>query len=1082
MIRRILALACVLIAPALAFAQTSHGFANGQSAPDPRGLNLQREQVRAADASTANQSQELISVDRYITSVRFENDGTGERDLSVRMRVANPIGAQQLRSLSFSYDSATEKMALGYLRVRKPDGSVVNAPASAATDAPASNPSGTKNAAASSSEREFHVTLPALAVGDALEYEIVTRIVTPAARGQFWFQHNFLTGARASDERLEIDVPANRAVIVRSPHFPYKKVLAGGRTIYLWERTDAHSSIAAKTPAHEETPGAERSPDVQLTSFTSWAEVARWYASLERGHAEPDTAIRARTAELTRSATSDVGKIQALYDYISKSVRHLETSFGGDDYQPRSAGAIFASGYADSKDEQTLLAAMLEAAGFRANAVLIPYTRQLDSEVPSPAQFQHVLTVVPLANRFIWMDSSVGLAPFEMLPSPLRDKPALLVAPDGMGRIVKTPADPPFRSVQNVDLDASVSPLGKLTGRVHYSMLGDTELALRLAFQNTAQSQWNELGQTVLALDGIRGQVSSVKPDNLSDFEKPFAFDIQFTEGNFFDWSAKSTTTLIPMLAIGMPSVPQDRSQPIEIGSPLTVNVKLHLELPENFTSQPPVGTSISRDFADFKSEYTFSGRVFSADRSLSFKLHTLPATRLSDYESFSRAVTVDQNQALAIEYTGPGRPSLPASVTPAQMVGAGEASLNAGNAQSAILLFQRALQIDPAQKDAWNDLGLAYLRLKNYPEAILAFRKQLQVHPADERAGNYLGAALEGQQDYDGAIAAFRRQAEDHPLDAVAHAALGELLVDQHEYAAAIPELEKGGVLAPRNAEVQVALGRAYLNLDKIPEAANAFDHAARISPTPAVLNEIAYEFASRKIALDKAQRYAKAAVSATAEDLRGIDLAHVDADQIAAAARLGDYWDTLGWVYFQQGDAKKAELYVRAAWLLNFDGRAGDHLAQIYQKLGDKERAIHTCALALATSDALSDTRARLTLLLGGNSRIDDLVAQAKPELEKLRTIPAGKFDGHEGARADFLVLLSPGEKMPHVDGVRFASGDQSLGALAERLRSLDYGEIFPDASPVQIIRGGTLACSAKSAACEFFLASSAASGPGN
>lgn len=1071
MIRRIVPVACLFMMPVLA--QSSGAVPTAQRSPSPR------EQATATERPAAKQSPDPVSVDQYVTSMRFENDGTGERDLTVRMRIENIVGAQQLRALSFNYDSATEKMALDYLRVRKPDGAVVNALAGAASDTAADDPSDGKAVPTNSTERVFHVALPELAAGDILEYGIVTRIVAPAARGQFWFQHNFLAGARARDERLEINVPATRTVVVRSPHFAYKRVIAGGRAIYLWNRADEHSLLDETSPGSGAQPAEERAPDVQLTSFANWGEVARWYASLERGRTEPDAAIRAKTAELTETAASDMAKIQALYDYVSASVRHVPTSLGADGYQPRSASEIFSSGYADSKDEQALLAAMLEAAGFHADAALIPYTRTLDLEVPSPAQLQHVLTAVRLPDRTIWMDSSVGAAPFEMLPAPLRGKPALLVAPNGTGRIVRTPADPPFRSMQDVEIDARVSPLGILTGSVHYSLLGDTELALRLAFQNTAHSQWNELGQTVLALDGIRGAVSSVKLDNLGDFEKPFEFEINFTQANFLDWSARSSSTAMPLLAIGLPDPPQGEGQPLEIGSPLTVNVKLHLQLPENFAAEPPAGTSVYRDFADFKSKYAFAGGVFSAERSLSFNMRDLPAARLSDYADFSRAVTVDQSQPLAIQYTGSGKPSLPGSVTPEQMVAAGEASLNAGNAQLALPLFQRAVQLAPKQKNAWNDLGLANLRLKNYPEAVSAFRRQLAVNPADEHAGNYLGAALEGQRDYDGAIAAFRTQTEDHPLDPIAYAALGELLVDRHEYAAAIPELEKGGVLAPRNPDIQVALGRAYLNLDKIPEAANAFDHAARISPTPAVLNDIAYQLASRGIALNKAQQYAEAAVSATREDLREIDLAHLDATQITEAARLGDYWDTLGWVYFAQGDVKKAEPYVRAAWLLNLSGQAGDHLAQIYQKLGEKERAIHMCALALATPDALPDTRARLTLLLGGNSRINGLVAQAKPKLEELRTMPLGKFDGREDARADFLLLLSPGETMPRVDGVRFLSGDQSLGEYAKRLRSLDYGEIFPDSSPAQIVRRGTLACSAKSAACEFLLASSAGSG---
>lgn len=1059
MIRRFLILLCLAMAPAFCAAQSNHDPADLQTPPAGR-----------ASADIAPKDQTAIAVEQYVTSARFENDGTGERDLVVRMRVETAAGAQQLRALSFTYDSAREKMKLEYLRVRKPDGSIINSPAGSATGQPADDASSAKDTPAYANRKQFRVTLPSLAEGDTLEYEIVTRIVNPAAPGQFWLQHHFLSGASAKDEQLEINVPANRAVIVRSPHFAYRKTIAGGRAIYLWKRTDAHPASGASTGEEKSAPGGEHPPDVQITSFADWAQVAGWYASLERGRAEPDAAIRAKAAELTQGASTDLAKVQALYDYVAKSVRYVEISFGGNGYQPRAAAEVFASGYADAKDQQVLFAALLQAAGFRAEAVLIPYTRSLALGVPSPAQFQHVLTVVPLGSRTIWMDSTVGLAPFGLLPAPLRGKSALLVSGDGAGRIVTTPADPSFQSAQKVDVEGSVSPLGLLAGRVHYLLLGDSELALRLAFQNTPPSQWNQLGQTVLAFDGIRGKVTSVKPDNLRDFEKPFEFDIAFTEPNFFDWSAKSTATAMPLLVIGVPNPPQERGHAIEIGSPMAVDVKLRLELPDNFAARPPAGTLIARDFADFQSNYRFQGREFSARRSLSFKIRNLPAARLSDYLAFTRAVTLDQNQPLAIEYTGAGKPELSASLTPKQLLDAGEASLAAGNAPSAIPLFQRAVQIDPRYEDAWDQLGLAYMRLRKYPEAVSAFRKQLEVNPADEHAGNYLGAALEQLSDPDAAVAAFRKQAADHPLDPVAHAALGELLVDERQYSAAIPELEKGGVLAPHNPEVQIALGRAYLNLDKLPEAANAFDHAARISPTPPVLNEIACQLADRKIALDKAQTYAEAAVSAAQEDLRGIDLAHVSADQIEETARLGAYWDTLGWVYFQQGDTKKAEPYIRAAWLLNFGGQAGDHLAQIYQKLGEKDRAVQTCALALATPDALPDTRARLTLLLGGNSAIDDLVARAKPALARLRAIPAGKFIGRHDAAADFLVLLSHGETMPRVDAVRFLSGDESLGAFARRLRSLDYGALFPDGSPVELIRRGVLACSAKSSACVF------------
>ncbi len=59
-----------------------------------------------------------------------------------------------------------------------------------------------------------------------------------------------------------------------------------------------------------------------------------------------------------------------------------------------------------------------------------------------------------------------------------------------------------------------------------------------------------------------------------------------------------------------------------------------------------------------------------------------------------------------------------------------------------------------------------------------------------------------------------------------------------------------------------------------------------------------------------------------------------------------------------------------------------------------------------------------------------------------------------------------------MPRVDAVRFLDGDEALRPLGERLRSLDYGDIFPDSSHVELIRRGTLTCSAKSGDCRLAL----------
>lgn len=1028
-----------------------------------------------SEKPAADYSQEAFVVEQYTTTARFENDGTGERDVTARIRVQSDAGVQELGELVFGYNSANEQMDVRYVRVRKPDGSVVTAGPDAVKEMTAQV---ARDAPVYTDYKEKHISVPALAPGTTLEYEIVTRLVTPLAAGEFWFQHNFLTNLIVLNEQLEVNVPEHREIGLESANGTTYDIHSGdGRTVYLWKHSNlTHPSDESSKQSSREP----RPPDVQLTTFRNWADVARWYAQLEQGRTDPSPEITAKTEALIHPLpehASELEKIRVLYDYVAKNIRYVSLSFGLGRYQPHSAAEVFANQYGDCKDKQTLLAAMLHAAGIQADAVLIPSTRKLDTAMPSPLQFDHMITAVPLGHELIWMDSTAEVAPFRLLASPLRNKSALLVPPDGAGRLVETPADPPFLSRQQVEVDGQVSDLGKLTAHVHYALRGDEELVLRMAFRRTPEPQWKQLGQTILSLDGIRGEVTSVKPDDPTATQDPFAIDLDFTQSNYLDWSSKKVRASLPLVVIGLPDAGEDSTAPIKLGSPLQVSVRLKLELPEALVAQPPIAVSVARDYAEFKSSYQFAGHTLVAERSLDFKMAELPASRASDYLAFARAVTADENQTVAIENATPGTPTIPSTAKADELLDAGEAALNAGNERAAIPLLERVVALEPEHKDAWNDLGLAHLRLGENDAAIAAFRKQLEVNPFDERANNYLGLALEQQQKYPEAIAAFRKQIEVNPLDPAAHAALGDILLQQHSYSEAVPELEKAAILSPDNAGLEVALGQAYLSTGEKEKALDAFEKGADLSQTPAVWNNIAYSLADHKLDLDKAQRYAESAVAATAANLRNVDLAHLTLDQLGEVVSIGSYWDTLGWVYFQKGDVSHASRYVDAAWAVEQHSEVGDHRAEIYAKTGQKDEAIHAYALSLAARHVVPETRVRMMLLLGGNAQIDDLVKHVRPELDAARSIPLkGSSREKSDAAADFLVLLSPSGadgRQTKVDAVQFVKGDESLRALAERLRAIDYGTMFPDKTPIKLVRRGTLSCSAKSGDCVFLLA---------
>jgi tetratricopeptide (TPR) repeat protein len=484
----------------------------------------------------------------------------------------------------------------------------------------------------------------------------------------------------------------------------------------------------------------------------------------------------------------------------------------------------------------------------------------------------------------------------------------------------------------------------------------------------------------------------------------------------------------------------------------------------------------VKRDYAEYQATYKLEGTTFTAARTLTLRQDELPVPRAEDYQAFRRAVTSDLGQLLSLESTVAGTPAPPADMKADDLVESGRAAIASGNIPMAIELLKRGTEADPKNKYAWYFLGVAYMNLRQNDDAVAALKKQIEINPYDENAYNALGRAYWQQRKYDDAVTAFNKQIEINPLDKFAHAGLGGMYSEWHKYDLAAQELEKAASLTPDNPELQVSLGDAYLNLGQDDKALATFDHAVELSATPLVWNNIAYQLSLKKTHLDRAQQYAESAVSATTAALRNVSLDRLTPQELPLVSSLIAYWDTLGWVYFSEGNLDKAEKYVAAAWGLGHHGEVGDHLGQIYEKRGDKNLALRTYALSLSALRPDPETRGRLASLTGGEARVDATVAKYKEDLQQLRTIDLGKVAKETGT-ADFFVLLSRGPGHPDsahpgldrgegsaatVEAVKFASGDEKLKVFTDALRTAEYRVTFPDDTPVKILRRGILNCS--------------------
>ncbi|HET8783404.1 MAG TPA: DUF3857 domain-containing protein [Pyrinomonadaceae bacterium] len=1043
---------------------------------------------KPADAAKEKQdySQEAVVVEQLSTIYRYERDGTGQRELMMRVKIQSDAGVERFGQLIFPYTSANEKLEMDYVRVRKADGSVVKATASDIQDLSAPL---AREAPIYTDLRQKHITVPGLRPGDELEYRLVWNIHSPLAQNHFWVEHDFISsGPIVINDELTVNIPAASKVKLKTePGYDATIKEENGRRIYSWKHAQLKKESDDDDKDKEKTEDEETEekdldeirPHVQLTTFQSWDEVGQWYAGLQRDRVVPDEKIKVKAEEIIKGRATEKEKVTALYEFVAKNFRYVSLSLGQGRYQPHAAAEVMSNQYGDCKDKHTLLASMLAATGRKAYPVLINSSRKLDVDMPSPGQFDHVITAIPLGEETLWADTTSEIAPAGLLSPRLRNKKALMVPTAGPARLETTPAEPPFRSSEFVNLEGTVDDFGKVTAHAKMVLKGDSETYMRFMFRRTPKSDWKRLGFYLGMASGVPGEVTDIKPSDPADLEKPFEVEFDVSHKNFLDWSSKKLKVQLPIPQFSLNGFYGRNSKskkPLEIGPPIDVSYNLKLTLPAKYQTRLPLPLKVSRDYGEYSASYKLEGQTLVAQRSLRVQQRELPAERFQDYQAFVAAVRSDASQTLSLETEIAGAPAIPDSVKTEELIQASEVAMRNSNYPVAEQLLKRVIEKDPKHKTVRRDLGMVLAQQRKFDEAITVLREQTKINPFEDYAYNMLGRVYWQKQDYANAEEAFRKQIEITPLDQIAHTSLAEILVETRKYKEAIPELERALTLAPDSERLHVNIGRAYLATGDTKKAGEAFDEALKISRTPLVLNNVAYNLALHAVQLDKALQYAESAVTTTATGLRNMEAGNLTIDDLNDVSSLLAYWDTLGWVYFQKGDLETAEKYVRAAWLVSQQSEVGHHLGAIAEKRGNKDEAIRLYAQGAVAPYLRPEARESLLKLVKPDT-IESLLQTAKKDLPAYQTLTLPQLvpDLKAPVEGEFYLLIAPdSSRNAQVVDVKFIKGDESFKRLAPQLKSIKYPLVFPDASPTKLVRRGTLRCEAKPGACTFTMVS--------
>ncbi|MFZ0278175.1 MAG: DUF3857 domain-containing protein [Candidatus Sulfotelmatobacter sp.] len=1028
-------------------------------------------------------SQESAIVEQLTTKIAFDNDGNLTREQSSRIRVQTDGGVQQWGLLNFPFQSATQTVEVDYVRVRKADGSTLITPPDNVQDLDAEI---TRSAPFYSDLREKHVAVKGLAKGDILEYEAHWHSVKPLVPGQFWFQYSFHHEGIVLDERLEIRVPGERLVKVKGPQATQSVTTDAGVRVYSWTYSKLENAKEAgsdQRKATETALGRLPPPDVQISSFQSWEDVGRWYFDLQKDRVVPTAAIRVKAAELTKGLTDDASKLRALYTFVSLQYRYIGIAFGIGRYQPHAADDILTNNYGDCKDKQTLLASLLQASGILLYPALISSSMKLDPDVPSPAQFDHIIGYLPGKNKdgkdAVWIDTTPEVAPFGYLLTVLRDKQALVMPGENSALLLTTPADPPFPGIQTFKIEGKLSDNGTFDAKVEDSTRGDTEIAVRYAFRRVPQPQWKDLAQQISYGLGFQGTVSDVSASAPEAMSETFHFSYSYSRKDYPDWSNHQFT--VPGLPFFMPQLRDDAKDPVWLGSPLESVSDSKVELPKGYKPQLPSNVDLKYDFAEYHASYSLDQSVLTARRRLLVKLHEVPVAEFDDYRRFLKSLQNDVNQYVQTSSNSPAVPNFqlpgmsPSFLTAVRQLpesSSSEAnrleadartSMSLGDHLTAVSTFKRAVEVDPKFTRAWLEMGAIYWASGQVDSALDVARNAIDSDPKQVLARKTYAYALVRLSRPEAAMDAWRGVLEIAPEDSEANSGIAFALMQQKRYSEAVPYME-ASAKGDNSPAAWSRLGSAYLQAGQIEKAMALLEKAVEADPRPAVLNDISYQLAEANASLPKALEWAQRAVDEHEKSSRDVKLSNLRPDDPRYTLELGYYWDTLGWVHFRLGHLVQAESYLNAAWILTQMAVPADHLGQVYEQENQTAKAIQMYRFALAastpetqmTGDDLAETRKRLARLspgtIGAVGSTGSGINLYHMRLVKLPRFTPGRCSG------EFFLLFGPG---PKLEDVRFISGSQNLKAAGKVLTSAKFPVAFPDGSSARLLRRAMVMC---------------------
>ena len=589
--------------------------------------------------------------------VRFEADGRGTRTYRQVVQVLKQEAAEDFAEYEFSYNKNREKLTVNWIRVLKPDGTVISAAPTqeSETDAPV-----TLESPMYSDLRIKRLTMAGVGPGTLVDWSYTIETVTPVMPGSFETSWRVNTGRLTRRSRFVVDVPESVAARVHEDNvrFARQTAVKHGRRVYVWATQDV-----PKNPETE--PYAKDTNDVYMGlavgSPIGWSDVATWYGGLLRGRDSMTPELEAKLADLVKDAASADDSLRAVYRWVAQDIRYVSVSLGLGAFQPRQPAEVMRTGFGDCKDKSNLFVTLARRMGFEAYPVLTGLDVAVDSTLPSATAFDHMIAEVVRPRGPVFLDLTASTEPVGLLPFALHGEFSLVVRPDGTSRQVRLPKDSIADNVASFVVTGELSPDGLFAGRATLSWLGTSQLSIRqdLSADVTARQRANMTRAFANRVyDGAVGD--SLELFDGRDLTAPARISVAVHDAKATSHSGASDVLTLPfpptVTSATVATVAARRPRHYHIDAERIFGIETGVEefrvrLPEGWHARLPDSVHVSGAYGTYRATFTQEGRELRVVRQSAGARGIYTPDKVDDLLAFLRAAAVDDVKFIVIEH-----------------------------------------------------------------------------------------------------------------------------------------------------------------------------------------------------------------------------------------------------------------------------------------------------------------------------------------------------------------------------------------------------------------------------------------------